>query len=761
MNDLTSKTSSDKPLGADAPWSFSTLDQARVQQLLVIFSATAILVTTGFIVISMIAAGIYPFGVLAIVDAVTFTGLGLAILLAFRKQAPKLQVLLVCLSIPANLVTEIVMHGAGAWIGLLLLGLSPFMFGLFAPIWLSVIYTLGLVVFTNVYLLETPDVTVLFAGRDETFLTSIALSVIVLGSALAAILPKKVTGAAYKSMNRVAHKESILKERFAHYATMSSDWHFEIDTNGIVTDFFGTGDAVGQHWKSLLFDWENQADTFRAAVKTRSTFDAINANLRIGEVTRRVECTGQPIVDADGSFAGYRVIAHDITEKAEAEEKLKVLAMSDRLTGLKNRHAFTASLEAGNTHAECAETLVICIDLDNFKHLNDRQGHEAGDTALKELGARFRAFEDAIPGLEVFRLGGDEFCALLKISRDPIRLGWLADQFATAISRPIKIHDRLIDMAASIGAASTKASTTLSAALERADAAVYEAKSLGGGQSIVCEEDIQQRLDRRLAIRRDLSAAIQSGAIEMVYQPIFEVRTGELSGVEALARWTHPEYGPISPDEFITIAESSRAIVALGQHTLRLACTEALDWMTARNETLRLNVNVSPMEIMGEDFIDSLLSILDETGFPANLLELEITERGILEDLDVSRARLKTIRESGVTVALDDFGTGYSSLSRLESLPVDRIKVDRSFFAQAGENRRTQQLLALMSGIGSIMEVDIVAEGIETEDQLRLVRLAGFSKVQGYLLGRPGNLDELHASAESRARTIGLVEHRV
>ena len=198
----------------------------------------------------------------------------------------------------------------------------------------------GLVGFTKVALLETPAVTVLLAGRDETFLTSIALSVIVLGSALAAILPKKVTGAAYKSMNRVAHKESILKERFAHYATMSSDWHFEIDTNGIVTDFFGTGDAVGQHWKSLLFDWENQADTFRAAVKTRSTFDAINANLRIGDVTRRVECTGQPIVDADGSFAS-RVNTDRVDLEALTSED------EERIQRLLRRHFhFTRSQKA-------------------------------------------------------------------------------------------------------------------------------------------------------------------------------------------------------------------------------------------------------------------------------------------------------------------------------------------------------------------------------------------------------------------------------
>lgn len=727
-------------------WSLRLLNNTRVQQLLVLFCASAIMIITAFIIISMMIDDNYPLGVMAVVDAVTFLGLAGAILLSLRERTLQLAILVVCMSIPANLVAEILLHGAGAWIGLMLLGLSPFMFGLLAPLWLASVYSVGLILFFTIYLALFPGEAVVFAGRDETYLTAIALSIITIGSALAAILPKKITGAAYASLNRAVQKESTLKERYAQYATLASDWHLEIDEFGTVTDFFGPGHAVGSNWRTLFHDWEEQAHIFNNALATQSPYENIRAYLRVGDLSRRVECTGHPVFHPDGSFAGYRVIAHDITDKAEAEEKLKVLAMCDRLTGLKNRHAFNESVEARQSQADGDETAVICIDLDNFKNLNDRQGHESGDVALAELGLRFREFEEAIPGLEVFRLGGDEFCALLTTRWDPQRIHWLAEQFAEAVFRPIKMDDRVIDMAASIGAACTGPNKTLANALERADAAVYEAKSQGGGQCILCAGEIEVRLERRLAIRRDLAGAIANGDIEMHYQPIFEVRSGALSGVEALARWTHPVYGSIAPDEFITIAESSRAIVSLGQYTLRRACTEALEWMNRHDAAIRLNVNISPMEIMTDGFMDSLLTILSETGFPANLLELEITERGMFEDMEVSRSLLNAIRDHGVGISLDDFGTGYSSLSRLETLPVDRIKVDRSFLAQAVESQRAQKLLALMSGIGGIMDVDIVAEGIETEAQLRLVRLAGFSKVQGYLLGRPAPIADLDAS---------------
>ncbi|WP_018148910.1 putative bifunctional diguanylate cyclase/phosphodiesterase [Henriciella marina] len=724
-------------------WSLRTMDQARVHQYLVIFSAGAILLTVGFVIASMIAAGNYPLGVMAIVDAATALVLCLAIVLAFRRQAPTLQILLICICVPVNLVAEIMLQGAAAWIGLMLLGLSAFMWGLLAPVWVAILYTVGLIAFFNIYLSTNPEAAIIFYGRDETFLTAIALSIVAMASALAAILPRKITGAAYASLNKAARQETILKQRFAHYATLASDWHLEIDEHGTVTDFFGTGDAVGRHWRTILFDWEAQADTFHQALQTRTPYEKIRATLNLEGQSRRVECTGEPVFHEDGAFAGYRVIAHDITEKAEAEEKLKALALRDRLTGLGNRHAFNASIEAGQNRLSSEPTAVICVDLDNFKHINDRQGHEAGDIALCELGARFRGLEEDIPGLEVFRLGGDEFCALLQVRWDAEGGNRLAARFVDAISRPVEIDDRLIDLAASIGIASTSETTPLAGALERADAAVYEAKSLGGGRVVICDGDVETRLDRRLAIRRDLTQAITSSQIHFQYQPIFEVRSGKLSGVEALARWSHPDYGNISPDEFISIAESSRTIIALGQYTLRRACTETLQWMKTNGRPLRLNVNVSPAEIMSDGFVGSLFDILEETRFPPDLLELEITERGILEDMNASRDQLNSIRARGVTVSLDDFGTGHSSLSRLESLPVDRIKIDRSFFAQAAQSSRAQKLVALMSRMGDVLDVDIVAEGIETEEQLTLVRLAGFAKVQGYLLGRPASLEDL------------------
>lgn len=740
-----------EPVGPSRPltgWSLRNLDQARVHQLLVLFAATAILATMGVVISSMMVSGNYHAGPMPVIDTLTVLGLCLAILLAVRKQAPTLQLVLICMSMPANLFSEILLGGAGAWAALLLLGLSPFMWGLFAPVWLTILYSVGLISFFNIYLATASDGTILFDGQNETVLTALALSVICVTSALAAIVPRKITGTAYRSLKNAAHKESVLKQRFVDYAKLASDWHLEIDHDGRVKDFFGTGEAAGLYWHDIFSDWEGQATALKAALHGRKDFQKIKATFRTGTLCRLVECSGQPVFSEDGTFGGHRIVAHDITEKTEAQDKLTYLAMRDRLTGLKNRHAYNALIDSrqpGPGRPDSDATTVVAIDLDNFKQLNDRQGHAGGDAVLAVLGRRLLEFEGITPELEIFRLGGDEFCALLKTHAGPDRLAWLASRIEETISQPVDVDDRLIDLSASIGIACTSSSTTLAHALERADAAVYEAKSLGGGRVIIGEGEVQRRLDRRLAIRRDLGSAIASGEIFMHYQPIFEVHTGHLNGVEALARWTHPDYGIISPDEFIAIAEGSRDIIAMGQHTLRLSCAETLRWMEANGRSLRLNVNVSPVEMISDGFIGSLFCILRETGFPANLLELEITERGMLEDVEASRSVLNTLRAKGVTVSLDDFGTGYSSLSRLESLPVDRIKVDRSFFADSGENRRAQQLVALMSSISKVLDVEIVAEGIETRGQLDLVRLAGFAKVQGYLLGRPGSLEGLAA----------------
>ncbi|WP_158085653.1 putative bifunctional diguanylate cyclase/phosphodiesterase [Henriciella aquimarina] len=713
-------------------------------------SAVATLVAMLVVMGGMMVTGQYGLDSGTLVDAATILMLGAAAFLALKDRAPNLQGLLICVSIPINLMAMLLIDGNGAWLALLLLSLTPVMWGLFAPLPACLAYTASLVVFFNFYLSPDHGMEVLFNGADQTGLSAVTLSVMAVAGMLAAVLPRQLVGAAYRALNKAVVQENMQRERLAQYAQMSSDWHMEVNEKGIIIDFFGTGEAVGSYWRDVLHDWEAEtgAMAFTTAIQTREAFSNVRGTMQLGGVARKVECSGTPLFREDGSFAGYRSIAHDITERVEADAQLQRLATTDRLTGLENRHAFNEAIETLQARPGHLRVSVFYVDLDKFKELNDRHGHGCGDTVLTELGERFARLIDEIPTLRVFRLGGDEFCCLLEISCGPLQTRELAGKIKRLINVPIEFEDRVIDLTASIGAACTDIKTDLDAALEQADAAVYEAKSYGGGHAIVPEGDVRERLERRINIQRDFTAAIANGEIRLQYQPIFGVKSRDLVGVEALARWTHPKFGAIGPSEFIHIAEASRDIIALGQHILRQSCLETLDWMNETSTSVRLNVNVSPNEMLAYGFVDSLFDTLADTGFPAHLLEVEITERGVLQNIEASRDVIREIRHRGATVALDDFGTGHSSLSRLESLPVDRIKVDRSFFVRAQQSDRARQILGILAGMSRILNVDVIAEGIENEEQMRFVEFAGFAKVQGYLLGRPGPLSALHPAGK-------------
>ena len=343
----------------------------------------------------------------------------------------------------------------------------------------------------------------------------------------------------------------------------------------------------------------------------------------------------------------------------------------------------------------------------------------------------------------MFRIGGDEFCCVVGRAVNLDDISVLADRIRSLVSKPIAYDGRLIDVTASIGAAIGLQGESIADVLEQADAAVYEAKSQGGDSCVVPDAKVRQRLERRLSIHRDLMPAIDEGKIGLYYQPIVRVSDCQLVGVEALARWTHPKYGSINPSEFIEIAEASRHIIAFGQYVLRQACEDVLGWMSKSGDSIRLSVNVSPNELLSDGFSESVAEILQETGFPPHLLELEITERGVLRNIETSCKVIEVIREMGVTIALDDFGTGNSSLSRLEHLPVDRVKIDRSFFVRAEESDRARQILGILSGMSRVLDIKVIAEGVETEEQFRFVNLAGFGEVQGYLFGRPAPISQL------------------
>jgi diguanylate cyclase (GGDEF)-like protein len=715
----------------------------RLQHSIVFYSSMMVLVTMTITISSLAWLGKYDVDFGAVVDVFTILAVGGAAVLAFKRKRTLMQGLLLCISLPVNLIAMLIMDQQGLFVGLLLLSITPIIWGLFTTMWCSVLYTTLIVGFINWYMGPAARVELVVNGTEDTLLSAIVLSLITVACCVAAVLPKQLGRNVYETLREMVQRQNRQKSRSTSFAELSSDWHLEVDSTGKIIHYFGKGDALGRQWREVLIGWESEEASFTQAIRNREPFSRIKGVLRADGVNCRVEFSGRPQFCEKGNFLGYYGIAHDISLREKFEQKLKQQATTDLLTGLENRHAFNALVETCRTESGTAPLSILYIDLDKFKELNDRHGHSGGDTALIELGERLKRLANEDDDVRVFRIGGDEFCCVLNRLAELPELSLLAGRIRALMTEPISYDGRLIDLTASIGAAIRKPGEGIEDVLEQADAAVYEAKSQGGDSCVVPDKDVRERLERRVSIHRELISAIENGEIGLHYQPIVRVSDCQLVGVEALARWSHPKYGQISPSEFIEIAEASRHIIAFGQYVLHKACEDTLGWMSTSGDEIRLSVNVSPNELLSHGFAQSVADTLSATGFPPRLLELEITERGVLKNIEASCEVIENIRQTGVTIALDDFGTGNSSLSRLEHLPVDRVKIDRSFFVRAEESDRARQVLGILSGMSRVLNINVVAEGVETEEQFRFVNLAGFSEVQGYLFGKPTPIGDL------------------
>lgn len=724
----------------------------RLQHSIILYSSLTVLVIMFAVIVSLVVAGQYNLNLGTIIDSLTVAALCSAAYLASKRRQLLLQGLLLCISVPANLLAMLLMDDQGIFLALQLLSITPIIWGLFTTPLMSILYTGCVVAFINWYVGPAARLDVIVNGANDTFLTGVSLSLIAVGCGIAAVLPKHLGRQVYDALKRRVQRENLNLNRSMAYAELSSDWHLEVDEAGKIIHFFGKGDATGRHWRDVLIGWDAEETALNQTIMERQPFSKVKAILRLGGEQYRVEFSGRPQFNKHGVFRGYIGIAHDISVREEFEQRLRQQATTDLLTGLENRHAFNALIESLKDGVDPEAVSVFYLDLDKFKELNDRHGHGGGDAALVALGQRLTRLAIEEPGLRIFRIGGDEFCCILLRSASLKDVSGLARRIKNLASEPISYDSRLIDLTTSVGASTGERGEGIEYILELADAAVYDAKSQGGDACIVPEPHIRERLERRVSIHRDLMSAIARGEIGLHYQPIMRVSDCSLVGVEALARWTHPKYGAIDPAEFIEIAEASRHIIAFGEYVMRQACTDMLAWMTEFGQTVRLSVNVSPNELLSHGFVASVTRILEETQFPPNLLEIEITERGVLRNLDTSCEVIEAIRDLGVTIALDDFGTGNSSLSRLENLPVDRVKLDRSFFVRAEHSDRARQVLGILSGMSRVLDINVIAEGVETEEQFRFVNLAGFGEVQGYLFGRPAPISQLGEDLAAKVR---------
>src|ERR1700676_3879879 len=432
--------------------------------------------------------------------------------------------------------------------------------------------------------------------------------------------------------------------------------------------------------------------------------------------------------DRDAAVA----VAFDMTDRKRAEQRILHLACHDALTDLPNRAAldnqFTRALDGARQRG--GNFAVLCIDFDRFKEINDLFGHSMGDKALREASQRLQV---AAQGAFLARIGGDEFIAITEQDPLPSSAELLAIRLRDALEQGIEIDGHCFDLDLSVGiAVYPRDGEDARSLFANADAALYRAKHEGRGEIRFFTPAMDQQLRDRRALERDLRSAVANSELFLEYQPQRH-SNGEIIGFEALVRWHHPQRGIVPPAEFIPVAEESELIVEIGEWVLRQACREAASW----DDTLQVAVNVSAIQFRRGDLQHLVRTVLHESGIPPARLELDITEGVLIENVARAASILNALKVLGVRIALDDFGTGYSSLSYLQALPLDRIKIDRSFVASLGRTDRSLAIVRAVIGLAHGLGLPVLAEGVETNDQLRTLIREGCDEMQGFLIGRP------------------------
>jgi diguanylate cyclase (GGDEF)-like protein len=461
------------------------------------------------------------------------------------------------------------------------------------------------------------------------------------------------------------------------------------------------------------------------------------AGLALGKVSSRIFETGdgrEVLVTNSPMTAGGWVATHnDITERRRAEAKIEYMAHHDALTDLPNRLQLYEQLRQMllNTR-QGTHVAVFCLDLDHFKDVNDAHGHAAGDLLLKAVADRLR---QCIRDTDVVaRLGGDEFAIMQAGASQPTDATSLASRLIEVIGAPYELGGEQVMVDLSIGIALAPGDgLDPDQLLKNADMALYRAKSDGHGLCRFFEPEMDARMQARRKLEIDLRKAIANGEFELFYQPLVDMKTEYVTGFEALIRWHHPERGMIPPLDFIPIAEETGLIVPMGDWVLRQACAEAATWPS----DVKVAVNLSPVQFKNKILLPSVISALAASGLSPNRLELEITESVLLQDSGATLAVLHELRALGVRISMDDFGTGYSSLSYLRKFPFDKIKIDQSFIFDMSDHDDSLAIVRAVIAMGSGLGIATTAEGVETAEQFKQLKLEGCTEVQGYLFSPP------------------------
>ncbi|CAN1211934.1 Diguanylate cyclase/phosphodiesterase with PAS/PAC sensor(S) [Tumidithrix helvetica PCC 7403] len=439
-----------------------------------------------------------------------------------------------------------------------------------------------------------------------------------------------------------------------------------------------------------------------------------------------------------------RIYVADITERKRSQEIIQYQASHDSLTGLPNRKYMNDFLTLALAQAErTAERIaVVFFDLDRFKLINDSLGHSTGDQLLKSVCDRLKHY---LPqGDLLARWGGDEFILVLRHITSPEQALKVAQKVTKILEPPFECDGHELHISTSMGISlypfDGKDVDTL---MKNADVAMYRAKDSGRNNCQLYKSIMHENTFKRLSMENRLCKAIENDELLVYYQPQVNLELGKVVGVEALMRWQHPTLGLLPPNQFIPLAEETGLIVSIGYWLLKHACAQSQAWQLAGIPPLRLGINLSLRQFRQKDFIEKLSQTLEETGFDPNFLDLELTESIVMENVDESITRLRKLRDMGISLSIDDFGTGYSSLSYLKSLPINVLKIDQSFVRDITENLYDQAIAISIITLAHKLKLNVIAEGIETKEQMELLRSFGCHEMQGYLFNRPIPSDEL------------------
>jgi diguanylate cyclase (GGDEF)-like protein/PAS domain S-box-containing protein len=553
------------------------------------------------------------------------------------------------------------------------------------------------------------------------------------------------------------------EERFRSLVQNSSDAVMIVDAQGVIryasqpaTTLFDIRpvDLIGRPLAELVHD-DDFSPMSRIAQRGTTVLDTdepIEWQVRTtGGEDRYVETVCSHQLD-DATLNGYVLNTRDITERRGLEAALTHRAFHDPLTDLANRDLFMDRVQ----HAlslrvrQNGEVAIVMLDLDDFKIVNDSLGHAAGDLLLievaKRLGTTLRSTDTAA------RLGGDEFAVLIEMARDVDEVCGLAERIIGSLTEPIILDGREIVVRASLGIALAHHDEEPATELLRdADVAMYVAKGRGRGGYAVFDPSMAESASNRMALTTELQRALQRGQLSLVYQPIVSLDSHRPTAVEALMRWTHPEHGSIEPIVFIPIAEETGLIVPFGAWAIRTAATDALSWDWEGADQIQVSVNVAVRQLEHPGFVEVVRSALADTGFPARRLTLEITESDVMRDSELILEQLNAVKQLGVTIAIDDFGTGYSSLSYLAKLPIDLVKIDRSFVSGLANGHRDGRIASMIVGIGESLGLRTIAEGVEELEQVDELRELGCTLAQGFYFSKPLAASELHRTFAQRS----------